>query len=98
MDLIQLLVTVAAVLGMIVVGLLAVIPTALELRDLDVGSAARPGLLKTVTEVSLGRATAGAGTSTAELAGQLAQPRQQSVDVLGGVVERQPDADRAAAA
>jgi len=98
MDVTQLLITVAAVLGMIIVGLLAVVPTALELRDVTGRRGARTPMVKAVADASLGRAAVTDIATSARLAGQLGQPRQQPVDIVGGVVQREAGPDRASAA
>lgn len=97
MDVIQLLITVVAVLGMIVVGLLAVIPTALELRDVAGSRGTPTPMVRAVADASLGR-TAVRDLSAHAGVSQLGQTRQQPVDVVGGVVQRKPGPDRATAA
>lgn len=56
MDITQLLIVVAAVLGIIVVGFLAIIPAAMELRDADEHRGAKTNVVRALATASIGRA------------------------------------------
>ena len=55
MDSTQLLIVAAAVLGIIVVGFLAIIPAAMELRDLAERGGAKTSVVKALVTASVGR-------------------------------------------